>query len=251
MGDLTPEEMRRWKQRMGDAKVRGSPEPVPGKCGAKINRQNKVFRELDIRTPRYCTWPAGRGTTHLGYGTCKKHLGNTVTHIRGAQRKIVADDFKKTLAKRIEHADMVAEPEVVMAKLAAMAGAYLEFLTEKMKTIQNNPVSTDVSGVERSRAIAEAWERSLVLTRDTVQFMMKHGLAERMVALEEHQARTIAQAVLEILYSPRLALPEEKIDLFKEMLRFKIEGYAAQLKPTWALESGLTTKQYDYTQEET
>ena len=242
MGDLTPEEMRRWRERMGDQKVRGSPEPIPGRCGAQINRQNKILRDLEITTPRYCMRPAGAGTDHLGYKTCKTHLGNVKTMVRSAQREIVAQEFKKTLAERIGDADLIAEPEVVMAKLAAMAGAYLEVLTEQMAFIEGQMVTTDISGVERSRAIMEAWERAHTLVRDTVAFMMKHGLKERLVQLEEHQAYTLARAVLEILNNPQLELTEAQVDLFKSEFRAVVEQHSAGLEPSWALKSGMSNQ---------
>jgi len=52
-------------------------------CGAKKKREDG-----------FCSWTAGQGTSHLGFGPCERHGGNLKSHVVAAQRAAAEQAMK-------------------------------------------------------------------------------------------------------------------------------------------------------------
>lgn len=233
MPELTPDELTRWRQTQGTKPVPGNPDPVAGKCNADIKTQNKGLRDIGCETSRYCGHGAGWGTTHKGFGHCKFHLGNTVNHVRGAAREKFDKEFQ-SLSSRLKTAVAPGEPEVMMAKMAGIAWEWYMFMIEQMDTIQQSLTYDDRAGIEHTRALLEAMERASIQAFEIVKFMATHSLKERLVALEEHQARAVANIFLTVINDYRIELSDDDRDFAKKQFALGMEKAGAELAPSWA-----------------
>jgi len=57
-------------------------------CGGKLHGRDGT-----------CTLPPGWGTDHKGYGRCRKHLGNTPTVAKAAERQTLDEQAADALAR--------------------------------------------------------------------------------------------------------------------------------------------------------
>ena len=87
--------------------------------------------------------PAGWGTQHVGAGTCRRHLGNTVTRMTHAVAVLAerADEKAMGELRRLGHATPADEPLMVLAQCAGEARQYLDILRDAM-TAEPAMVST-------------------------------------------------------------------------------------------------------------
>lgn len=233
MPEPTAQEQADWKRTQGSKPYPGSPEPIAGRCAANVVGQNKGLRDIGATTARYCKRYCGSGTDHVGIGTCSWHLGNTVPHIRNAERVKLEKDYQ-SLSSRLKDAVAPGEPEVMMAKMAGIAWEWYQFMIGKMDEIEDSLVNTDNAGVEHSRALLEAFERAGAQSFEIIKFMAQHKLAERLVALEEHQARYIATIFLDIINDYRLPLADGDREYAKKRFALGMEKAGSQLTPSWA-----------------
>ncbi len=210
--------------------TKGSAEPLEGKCGAKIKNAVARFGEM-----RYCTREAGWGTEHPGFGSCKFHGGSTPNHLRQWKRDVVRTELRE-IADQLGEPVNLDEPEVEILRLAAKMKTWTLILEQKISELSDLTL-TDRQGVEHVRAVTEQLERYYDKFSDILQFLLKQQVRERVVALEENQARMISQALLAIIFSPDLRLDEAQIDLFRTLLAAEFKEVAPFLRPSWAADN--------------
>ena len=193
--------------------------------------RNKDLDGLNIT--RYCTKGAGFGTSHTGVDRCKFHGGNTPTQVRGAMRKTVRQELD-TLSEQLDEAPSLGPPELEAFRLAAKVKMWSLMIEQKMDELQGDWTQFDQTGVERVRAVIELMERAHDRLQRTLEFLLKHDLHKRVVALEEAQAMLITQAFFSIIMSQDLNLKESQIALARRMFSESIQEMGADLTPSWA-----------------
>ena len=218
-----------WLQHYPDKKMPGVSVPQEGKCGAKL--RNKELKELGI--VRYCNKTSGMGTEHLGEGTCKWHLGNTINHTRSAvhvkmQKEIV------NLSQKLGEPVPLGPPEVEAFQLASKMKTWTLILEDKMSELNGILEVTDKAGIEHVRALIEVMERAWERYQGALEFMMKYDLRKRVIELEEHQANLVGAAFMAIILSKDLKLSESQIDIARQMFSTSMIELGGEMEPRWA-----------------
>ena len=225
---LTPEET--WDQSHPGEKLPGSESPNEGSCGARLTRADL----RDIGIVRYCTNKAGKGTDHVGSGTCKFHLGSTKKHTKGA----IVSQAKKELAmlsSTLDDSPGIMNPEIEAWQLASKMKQWTLILESKMDELNGILATVDDAGVEHVRALIEVMERAWERYQSALEFMMKFDLRKRVLELEEHQARLVGQAFMTIILNQSMKLDEDQIDLARSLFAKQMQTMGADLEPTWAV----------------
>jgi hypothetical protein len=224
---MTDEEL--WSQHFPEEKIPGVAEPLPGKCGARL--RNKNLKELDME--RFCNKTAGMGTDHLGEGTCKWHLGNSLKHTRGAVRKVMNKELQ-TLTERLGEPEPMGPPEVEAYLLASKMKTWSVVLEEKLGELNGILEVTDKAGVEHVRALIEVVERAWERYQGALEFMLKYDLRKRVIELEEHQANLVGAAFMAIILSKDLKLSESQIEAARNMFAERMTELGGDMEPSWA-----------------
>jgi len=158
---------------------------VRPRCGAKRSNGES------------CRNPAGYGTTHPGYGRCKRHYGNTPAHQRAGAREQIRDEARKLCEARGINPDDVT-PERVMLEELARSYAMVNYLEEQ----------TDVNA-----AMWPDWQSVLLAERkhqmDVAKVLVAAGIADRQVRIIEAQAQVLGIAIRAILDDLKLT-PEQQ-----------------------------------------
>jgi hypothetical protein len=162
-------------------------------CGAKRTRSEDR-----------CTRPAGWGTDHPGYGSCKFHAGSTPNG-RAAARVEMARDSLERLG--VAATATPVNPVELLGDLIDQSAAVVAFLREQVAALP--AVMTDdgthpmvrLYGIERDRATRVAKEAVAL------------GLEERRVRLDETTTKgRIVRAFLAALADPELRLSAEQLE---------------------------------------
>lgn len=226
--EINPEEI--WNEHHPDQKIPGTEEPLDGNCGSRL--RSKDLRELGI--VRYCGNKAGKGTDHIGFGTCRHHLGTSAKHKKNA---VVAESKKELamLASTLEDSPNIDNPEIEAWKLATKMKQWTLILENKMDELNGMIATTDDAGVEHVRALIEVLERAWERYQSALEFMMKFDLRKRVLELEEHQARLVGQAFMAIILNQSMQLDEDQIDLARTLFAKQMTEMGAELEPSWAV----------------
>ena len=235
-----PEVLRLWESEYPGKKLPGMPEQADGYCNSRL--RDKKLRDLGIT--RYCSKNAGYGTvTHVGYGNCKFHGGSTPNGATSGQRKmikqestdmVVAERSKElSVGQRLQNPLPIAPPEVEVLKLAGEMKEWAGIMREKISELNHFDV-TDSAGIEHARALVELYERALDRYSELIQFMIKIGVRERVVAIQEQQGQALASLVLSLITNPQLDLTAIQIDLARILFAERAKAMGARLSPDWA-----------------
>ena len=227
--DEDPEILVLWQSEHPDRKLPGMPAPKEGYCSAQL--RDKELKELGIT--RYCSKNAGYGTgTHVGYGNCKYHGGKTPNGKTSGERAMIKQE-STAMALRLGSPDPIAPPEVEVLRLAGELKEWTTIMRERISELSSLE-TTDQAGVEHARATVELYERALDRYSELIQFMIKIGVRERVVAIQEQQGQALAALVLALITSPKLNLTLPQIDLARSMFAEKARAMGSRLSPDWA-----------------
>jgi hypothetical protein len=218
-----------WKERFPETKMPGTEEPEDGTCGARL--RSKELKELGII--RYCGNKAGKGTTHLGTGTCKFHGGSTPQSTKNAVQVQAQKEMVK-LSEQLGEAPGIGNPEIEAYQLASKMKQWTLILEHKMDELNDILATVDDAGVEHVRALVEILERAWERYKSALEFMLKYDLRKRVLELEEHQARLVGQAFMAIILNQSMKLDEDQIDLARNLFAKQMEDLGAKLEPSWA-----------------
>lgn len=235
-----PEILRLWESEYPGKKIPGMPTQADGYCNAKL--RDKTLRDLGII--RYCSKNAGYGTiTHVGYGNCKFHGGLSPNGITSGQRLMIKEEstavvvkeaqLPRTLHERLSTPSPIAPPEVEVLKLAGEMKEWTGEMRERMSELRSLDI-TDAAGIEHARALVELYERAIDRYSELIQFMIKIGVRERVVAIQEQQGQALAILVLGLITNPQLALTTVQIDLARELFSERARAMGSRLSPDWA-----------------
>jgi len=224
---MTPEEL--WANHHPDRKLPGTETAEEGKCGARLRSTD--LKELGI--VRHCGNKAGKGTDHVGIGTCKFHLGSTKKHVQSAVR-VEAEIELRTLSEKLGDGEPLGNPEIEAWELARKTKQWSLILESKMDELNDTLVTEDEAGIEHARALIEILERAWERYQSMLEFLLKHDLRKRVLELEEHQARLVGQAFMAIILSQDLKLSEAQVDIARNMFAGQMQKLGPALEPTWA-----------------
>ena len=235
-----PEVLRLWESEYPGKKLPGMPEQSDGYCNARL--RDKKLRDLGI--VRYCSKNAGYGTvTHVGYGNCKFHGGSTPNGATSGERLMIKEEstaivaqaaqLPKTLGERLSAPNPIAPPEVEVLKLASEMKEWTNVLREEMSGLLSLDI-TDAAGIEHARAKVELYERAIDRYSELIQFMIKIGVRERVVAIQEQQGQALASLVLSLITNPQLDLSAAQIELARTLFSERARAMGSRLSPDWA-----------------
>ena len=162
-----------------------------------------------------CHNVAGKGTAHIGEGTCKKHLGNTLNHRTGAKAELVRREASKIL--RAEGYEPDFEPVEELLSLGAEVVALKNILRGKVAELKGWTHESDL-GVEDVNALVAIYERALDRTERVSTSMLKLGLKDRKTKLEETQSKLFANAFMEALALSNGTNTDEVVAEFQRLL---------------------------------
>jgi hypothetical protein len=151
------------------------------KCGGKLHGRDGT-----------CELPAGWGTKHKGYGRCRKHLGNSPTVARAAERERVEQEAYAELARL-----NVAPVDNPLEELQKLAGRVLAW--EKVIGGLVNDLSTiryeSKQGGEQLRAEIALLERAMDRCERVLVAMARMNVDERIARVTEKQGQLVVQVL--------------------------------------------------------
>lgn len=134
-----------------------------------------------------CKNRAGKGTDHVGIGSCKLHGGCTRNHRKSAQAEIARRAVVKYgLPREIEPHDALLEEVYRSAGTVAYIDLKVQEIKESGDALTQSPW-IDLYHRERSKLV------------DVCKTALAAGIAERQVKLAESQGQLIAQVIRGVL----------------------------------------------------
>lgn len=235
-----PEVLRLWESEHPGKKIPGMPTQLDSYCNAKL--RDKTLKDLGI--VRYCSKNAGYGTvTHVGYGNCKFHGGSTPNGATAGERLMIKEESNAivvkeakvpaTVGERLSNPGPIAPPEVEVLMLAGEMKEWAGVMRERISELNTFDI-TDAAGIEHARALVELYERALDRYSELIQFMIKIGVRERVVAIQEQQGQALATLVLSLITNPQLNLSSAQIDLARTLFSERARAMGSRLSPDWA-----------------
>ncbi|MDE3023760.1 MAG: hypothetical protein KGI54_18245, partial [Pseudomonadota bacterium] len=171
----------------------GSPERLSGRCGAKLTKRSK-----EVGHDRFCTRTEGYGTDHLGIGQCKYHGGSTPNAQKHAVRQIVSQEIAAQKRAIGDDSPPLDDPEIEYLKMGARIKSWSLLMEDMVHRLRSFDV-TDQKGTETIKALVSQLGEERDRYLHVLEFMQKQDLRKRAVALEEEQARRIAEVVLGVV----------------------------------------------------
>jgi len=163
------------------------------KCGASVRGRDGT-----------CELPAGWGTSHRGFGRCRKHLGNSPTVAKAAETARLEHELRETLIQL--GAPLVEDPLLELQKLGGEALQWKQAIAAKVNELTSLRYEGEHAG-EQLRAEVGLYERSLDRLERVLVSMARLNLDERLVRINEQQGQLIQAVLLGAIQD--LGLPEE------------------------------------------
>jgi hypothetical protein len=182
------------------------------------------------RNGKVCRNPAGKGTDHLGVGTCSLHLGTTANH-RAAAR---AELYRRAAAEFGVPID--TDPvEAILGMIARSAGMVV-YYEEQVRALGGQHVGDVLSAAPRiglyathedARAIVKLYNEERDRLVKYAVAAAKLGIEERRVKLAEETGTQVGQAVRDVLSGLKLSpdiVKQATTELSRRMLAFSDVG---------------------------
>lgn len=150
-------------------------------CGGKLHKRDGT-----------CTQPAGWGTDHVGVGRCRKHLGNTPTVAKSAERERLENEARDALA-RLDVVP-VEDPLTELKKLAGQALTWRDAIAEQVNKLTSIRYGTKQG--EQLRAEVALFERALDRCERVLVSMARLNIDERLARISEARGKLMTQVLL-------------------------------------------------------
>jgi hypothetical protein len=163
------------------------PEHADGdkpKCGAR-KRQGAAGET--------CTFVAGWGTDHVGFGHCRLHGGNTRTQRTAARAEMVDSQARKVLATL--DVSPVGDPFAALSRLAGQVLAWQEAISDIVNGLGDRVRYEGAAGSEQLRAEIALYERAMDRTGHVLGMIAKLNIEDRMARVTERQADALVSAL--------------------------------------------------------
>jgi hypothetical protein len=168
---------------------------------ATEGRERRYCDAKRTRGEGRCTRPAGWGTDHPGFGSCKWHAGSTPNG-RAAARVLQARDSLERLGVPLTGVN----PIDLLGDLIDQSAAIVAYLREQVEALPG--VLTDLGTHPLVRLYGQERDRAARVAREAVAL----GLEERRVRISEVTRERLAQALLAALRDPELGLSAEQLE---------------------------------------
>lgn len=147
--------------------------------------------------PPHCRLGPGTKTDHVGYGRCRYHGGMTdAGRENGRRALLVAQDAELEAKLRDWGYDPVDDPTAVLADLAGMARAMVDWWATRLATLDPEDYRyTDDKGAEQLRSEVALHERAMDRAAKFATEIAKLDIDERRVRVAEVQTALLAQAL--------------------------------------------------------
>jgi hypothetical protein len=152
------------------------------RCGARL-----------LKRGGNCTLPAGWGTSHVGYGRCRKHFGNAPNAIAAAENERVTTQARRLL-EGITEFEAVTDPVVRLQLLAGRAEKFMQVTGDLVA--QLTELRYDGLSGEQLRAEVAVYERAMLTAARILVDLAKLGLDERAQRISEQTARLVHGIIL-------------------------------------------------------
>ncbi len=131
-----------------------------------------------------CGNPAGWGTSHVAFGSCRKHLGNAPAHVAHAQR-LMAEQAEAEARAALERMNVepMTNPLDQLAQLAAEAKAWYDAMRAKVAGLESLTL-TDRAGREQVRGAVILLERAADRLAAICVMLAKLNIDERIVEVQ-------------------------------------------------------------------
>lgn len=140
-----------------------------------------------------CTFIAGWGTDHVGFGYCRLHGGNTRTQ-RASARAEMADAEARQVLAALDVAP-VGDPFAALSRLAGQVLAWQEAISQIVNDLGDRVRYEGASGSEQLRAEIALYERAMDRTGHVLGMIAKLGIEDRMARVTERQAEALVSAL--------------------------------------------------------
>jgi hypothetical protein len=137
-----------------------------------------------------CAKPAGWGTNHPGFGSCKLHGGSTPNAAKAAAEA----EGVYLLGKFVGERKPVDDPFAELRRIGALALAWMEACQDTIKDLKSFRYE-DAKGAEQLRSEIPMFERSMDHAATLLATIAKLGLDEREVAVSEAKATMMLRAL--------------------------------------------------------
>lgn len=142
-----------------------------------------------------CTRPAGWGTDHPGYGTCKLHLGNTRTHQAHAE----AEKARRAVSEFAARRDI--EPTEALLEVLGIRAGMAAFLTEQIAFMESSDqlVVTNSAGDDKPSVWVEMLDTALREYGRVAKACADAKIDERRIRIEESIGRQLSDVIRRVL----------------------------------------------------
>lgn len=137
-----------------------------------------------------CTRPAGWGTDHPGFGTCKFHGGCTPASTKAAAEQ----EARYLLGVLVPGREPVEDPSRELRQIATLALTWMEACQGAIGHLKDFRF-LDAKGAEQLRSEIPMFERSIDRAANLLAAIAKLGLDEREVAVSEAKAQMLLRAL--------------------------------------------------------
>lgn len=149
-------------------------------CGSRLRQR-----------PGTCSKPAGWGTSHVGYGACRLHGGNTPNQVSGATRRQVETEARRALADF--RPGPVTNPLQALAEHAAIVIELRDYLRGQVDRLES--LRYQAGAGEQIRAELAAYQSALRDTTAVLGVYARLNIDERLVRITEAQGLFVADAL--------------------------------------------------------
>lgn len=149
-------------------------------CGAKRRQKDGT-----------CGKPAGWGTSHVGYGTCRLHGGNTPNQVAGATRRQVETEARRALADF--RPGPVTNPLQALGEHAAIVTELRDYLRDQVARLEN--LRYQAGAGEQLRAELAAYQSALRDTTAVLSAYARLNIDARLAKITEDQAEIVVHAL--------------------------------------------------------
>lgn len=170
---------------------------------------------------------ACRGRPVPGAKVCRYHGGNAPQVRAAGQRRLAAQKIEADAQAAVAQMGLmsVEDPLLELSKLAAGSRAMLETLGARVNALED--VETfDEKSAPHARVVVEMYERAIDRTHKLLDTLVKHGYAERQIAIAESEALLVSGVIRRVIAA--LGLTTEQQTRAQELLAAEFRALDAQ-----------------------
>lgn len=168
-----------------------------------------------------------RGRPVPGAKVCRYHGGNAPQVRAAGQRRLAAQKIEADAEAAVAQMGLlsVEDPLLELSKLAAGSRAMLETLGARVNALDNVETMDDKMA-PHARVVVEMYERAIDRTHKLLDTLVKHGYAERQIAIAESEALLVSGVIRRVIAA--LGLTAEQQTRAQELLAAEFRALDAQ-----------------------